>query len=101
MSQPRNIVFATNNAHKLEEIRRIMGDKWNVMSLNDIGCHDDIPETADTLRGNAEIKARYVKEHYGYKDAPAALPASIRRAMPEMVTIRPPIWLCCFTICRV
>ena len=59
MSQPRNIVFATNNAHKLEEIRRIMGDKWNVMSLNDIGCHDDIPETADTLRGNAEIKARY------------------------------------------
>ena len=66
MSQPRNIVFATNNAHKLEEIRRIMGDKWNVMSLNDIGCHDDIPETADTLRGNAEIKARYVKEHYGY-----------------------------------
>lgn len=66
MSQPRNIVFATNNAHKLEEIRRIMGDKWKVMSLNDIGCHDDIPETADTLRGNAEIKARYVKEHYGY-----------------------------------
>lgn len=66
MSQPRNIVFATNNAHKLEEIRRIMGDKWNVMSLNDIGCHDDIPETADTLRGNAEIKVRYVKEHYGY-----------------------------------
>ena len=66
MSQPRNIVFATNNAHKLEEIRRIMGDKWKVMSLNEIGCHDDIPETADTLRGNAEIKARYVKEHYGY-----------------------------------
>ncbi len=64
--EPRNIVFATNNAHKLEEIRRIMGDKRNVMSLNDIGCHDDIPETADTLRGNAEIKARYVKEHYGY-----------------------------------
>ena len=60
MSQPRNIVFATNNAHKLEEIRRIMGDKWNVMSLNDIGCHDDIPETADALGGAPGVySARY------------------------------------------
>jgi len=62
----RHIVFATNNAHKLSEIRDIMGEKWHVMSLADIGCTADIPETADTLKGNAEIKARYVKEHFGY-----------------------------------
>lgn len=66
MEQPKKIVFATNNAHKLSEIRRIMGDKWDVLSLSDIGCSVDIPETADTLQGNAEIKARYVKDHFGY-----------------------------------
>lgn len=66
MDQPRKIVFATNNAHKLREIREIMGDYRQVLSLADIGCDDDIPETADTLAGNAEMKARYVKEHYGY-----------------------------------
>ncbi len=62
----RKIVFATNNAHKLQEIRQIVGDKLEILSLADIGCHEDIPETADTLAGNAELKARYVKEHYGY-----------------------------------
>lgn len=66
MEQPQKIVFATNNAHKLSEIRRIMGERWNVLSLSDIGCDADIPETAGTLQGNAEIKARYVKEHFGY-----------------------------------
>lgn len=66
MERPKKIVFATNNAHKLSEIRRIMGHKWDVLSLSDIGCSADIPETADTLQGNAEIKARYVKEHFGY-----------------------------------
>lgn len=66
MSQSRTIVFATNNAHKISEICRIVGDRYCIKSLADIGCHDDIPETADTLRGNAEQKARYVKEHYGY-----------------------------------
>lgn len=64
--EPRKIVFATNNAHKLREIRQIMGDCWQVLSLAEIGCHADIPETADTLAGNAEQKARYVKEHFGY-----------------------------------
>lgn len=62
----RRIVFATNNAHKLEEIRAILGEDFQVLGLSDIGCNEDIPETADTLEGNAEIKARYVKEHYGY-----------------------------------
>ena len=61
-----DLVFATNNAHKLEEIRRIVGDGIRILSLRDIGCHDDIPETAETLEGNALQKARWVKEHYGY-----------------------------------
>lgn len=62
----KTLVMATNNDHKLKELREIAGDSWEILSLADIGCHDDIPETAETLRGNAEIKARYVKEHYGY-----------------------------------
>lgn len=59
------LVFATNNAHKLSEIRAMLGDDIEVLSLADINCHDDIPETADTLQGNALIKARWVKERYG------------------------------------
>ena len=62
----QDIVFATNNSHKLEEIRRIFGGKFRILSLKEIGCEDDIPETADTLEGNAIMKARYVKQHYGY-----------------------------------
>ena len=60
------IVFATNNEHKLREIRAILKDKAEVFSLADIGCNVDIAETADTLEGNALIKARYVYENYGY-----------------------------------
>lgn len=60
------IVFATNNAHKLEEARAILKDSLEVLSLAEIGCHDEIPETAETLEGNALIKARWVKEKYGY-----------------------------------
>ena len=60
------LVFATNNAHKLDEIRAILGNKIEILSLNDINCHDEIPETADTLEGNALQKAMYIKEHYGY-----------------------------------
>ena len=55
------IVFATNNAHKLAEIRAILGRDIEILSLADIGCHDVIPETADTLEGNALIKARCLK----------------------------------------
>lgn len=58
------LVFATNNKHKLEEVRAIIGDRVEILSLNDIDCHDDIPETADTLQGNALIKARYIHEKY-------------------------------------
>lgn len=60
------LVFATNNAHKLEEIRAMLVSDMEVLSLSDIDCHDDIPETADTLEGNALIKARWVKERYGF-----------------------------------
>jgi len=58
------IVFATNNQHKLDEIRSILGDGFEIVSLNDIGCHEDIPETGKTLEENALQKAQYVYEHY-------------------------------------
>lgn len=66
MKLPKEIVFATNNAHKLQEVREIVGSDCRVLSLAEIGCHDDIPETADTIEGNALLKARWVKERYGY-----------------------------------
>lgn len=59
------LVFATNNRHKLDEIRAILGDKIELLSLNDINCHDEIPETANTLQGNALIKAKYIYEKFG------------------------------------
>ena len=59
------LVFATNNKHKLQEVRDIVGDRVEILSLADIGCYDDIPETADTLQGNALIKARHIYEKYG------------------------------------
>ncbi len=62
----QKIVFATNNAHKLEEVAAILGDNYEVLSLREIGCDADIPETANTFAGNALQKAQYVKEHYGY-----------------------------------
>ena len=58
------IVFATNNAHKLSEIRAILGSRIEILSLADIGCHADIPETGLTLEENALQKARYVYDHY-------------------------------------
>ena len=65
MAVPRELIMATNNAHKLEEIRQILGDAFSIKSLSDIGCYEDIPETADTLEGNALQKALYIHEHYG------------------------------------
>ena len=59
------LVFATNNDHKLREVRQMLPAEIEVKSLNDIGLHDDIPETALTLEGNAELKARYVSERFG------------------------------------
>ena len=60
----KKFVFATNNAHKLEEVTAILGDKIELLSMKDIHCHADIPETADTLEGNALLKARYIFENY-------------------------------------
>lgn len=59
------IVFATNNKHKLEEIREILGHNFEIVSLKDIGCDVDIPETGDTLEENARQKAEYVFSRYG------------------------------------
>lgn len=61
----RKLVFATNNAHKLDEISSILGDKVELLSLKDINCYVDIPETADTLEDNAMLKATYIYENYG------------------------------------
>ena len=60
----RKLVFATNNLHKLEEARSILQNMVDVVSLADIKCFDDIPETAKTLEGNAMLKAKYVFEHF-------------------------------------
>lgn len=66
MTEVRELVFATNNPHKLEEVRAIAGPGLKIHSLAEIGCHDDIPETGSTLEENAFQKARWVKERYGY-----------------------------------
>ncbi len=58
------IVFATNNKHKLDEIRAILGPSFEVVSLAEIGCHEDIPETGQTLEENALMKAQYIYDHY-------------------------------------
>lgn len=62
----REMVFATNNQHKLNEIRDITNGKLQILGLADIGCNEEIEETGSTLEENALIKARYVREKYGY-----------------------------------
>ena len=61
----KELIMATNNAHKLQEVRQILDERFLVKGLAEIGCHEDIPETASTLEGNALQKARYVHDHYG------------------------------------
>ena len=60
----KRIVFATNNQHKLDEIRQILGNDFHILSLADIGCHEEIPEDHDTLQENALQKAQYIVDHY-------------------------------------
>lgn len=62
----KKIVFATNNKHKLNEIRKITAGKIEILSLSDIECNEEIEETGTTLEENALIKAHYVKSKYGY-----------------------------------
>ena len=60
------LVFATHNSHKLSEVQHMLPSGLTLLTLDEIGCHQEIPETADTIEGNAIQKARYVKERYGY-----------------------------------
>ncbi len=59
------ICFATNNPNKVKEIQQMLGDEFEVLSLEDIGCHEELPEEQDTLEGNSAQKARFVYDHYG------------------------------------
>jgi XTP/dITP diphosphohydrolase len=60
------LVFATNNLNKLKEVQEMLSNEIELLSLKDIGCFEDIPETADTLEGNARIKANHISKNYGY-----------------------------------
>jgi len=60
-----NLVFATNNLHKVDEVKHKLNGLFSIQTLQEIGCHEDIPETSDTLEGNAIQKARYLHEKYG------------------------------------
>lgn len=66
MTMEKILVFATNNEHKLSEVREILKGAYTVRSLKEIGCFDELPETHDTLHENALEKAMYIKEHFGY-----------------------------------
>lgn len=61
----KKLVFATNNPHKLAEVSDILGEQVELLSLKDIRCETDIPETSDTIEGNALLKAEYIHTHYG------------------------------------
>ena len=61
----KQLVFATNNAHKLDEVRAMLEPDYKIISLSDLNCFDDIPETADTLEGNALLKAEYIYNKFG------------------------------------
>lgn len=60
------LVFASNNKNKITEIQSILPETIKILSLEDIGCYEEIPETADTIEGNAILKANYVSEKYGF-----------------------------------
>lgn len=62
----KKIVFATNNKHKLEEVRAIVGQYFDILSMSDINCNEEIPETGSTFESNAIEKARFIKDKYGY-----------------------------------
>lgn len=60
------LVFATNNRHKLSEVKQVVKDNFRILSLEEINCHEEIEEPGETLEENAKIKADYVKQKYGY-----------------------------------
>lgn len=61
----KTLVFATNNKHKIDEVKAILGNQFQLRSLDDIGCNVDIPETGATFKENASLKTQYIKEIYG------------------------------------
>lgn len=105
MKQHRTIVFASHNSHKVEEMRRICGPAFNIVSLADIGCHTDIPEEGATLAENAEAKAMWVYRHYGLEcfaddtglevDALDGAPGVHTARFAGPSAILPPMWTCC------
>ena len=84
------IVFATGNKNKAKEVARILEGKFVVKSLPEIGCTEDIPETADTLEGNAALKARYVKDKYGFDcfTDDTGLEVAALKGAPGVITAR-------------
>ena len=60
------LVFASNNKNKIAEIQQLLPPSIQIVSLEEIGCFEEIPETADTIEGNAILKANYVTQKYGY-----------------------------------
>tara|TARA_R110000868_G_scaffold1817_3_gene14344 strand:+ start:3365 stop:3940 length:576 start_codon:yes stop_codon:yes gene_type:complete len=85
-----DLVFATHNQHKVEEVKLLLPKNIKILSLNDIGCIDEIPETAHTLEGNAQLKANFVTENYGYNcfaDDTGLLVDSLNRA-PGVLSAR-------------
>ena len=65
MKRMRRIVFATNNGNKIKEVQALLGEQYQFLSLADIGCHEEIPETTPTIPGNALQKANYINTNYG------------------------------------
>ena len=65
-NQLMKIVFATNNKHKIEEVKDLLPKEIQVLTLNEIGCHEDIEETEETLEGNAKLKSDHIKMNYGF-----------------------------------
>jgi len=61
----KKIVFATNNQHKLHEVKAVLGNEIEIISLEQLNCHEDIPETGNTLEANALIKAKYINDKFG------------------------------------
>ena len=61
----KEIIFATGNPNKIKEVKAMLGKKFNILGLHDIGCFEDVPETRKTIEGNALQKARFIKKHYG------------------------------------
>jgi len=60
------LVFASNNKNKIKEIQALVPKSIQIISLEEIGCTEEIPETADTIEGNAILKANYISKKYGY-----------------------------------